>query len=190
LPLLEALKATCLAGALFTNYIVNANKKIIIGNRNSFSLVHFLSFKIKKILPKVQLVNNLSETSFDCFLELDLNDVLIVISFPRYAKLTLKFCEYAKNNRLKVLVITDNKTSPLYKLADACLFCPYEGVIFHNSNVAAFALLNIIIGELFKANYEKALNSLKKEEAITEYFDIIHLKKINREYKIRGDIFD
>jgi len=52
------------------------------------------------------------------------------ISFPRFTKLTINFAQYAKKGGIKLISITDKKTSPLYKMSDVCLFCPYESSVF------------------------------------------------------------
>ncbi len=174
----------------FLGYIINADKIIIIGNRNSFSLAHFLFFKMKKMFSKIHFVNDIDGTIYDNLIGIGPKDVIVAISFPRYVNSTVNFCKFAKKQGVKIVSITDSEISPLYKISDFCLFCPYEGFTFHNSNVAAMALLNIITGELFRKMYKTTVQKLEKEEKVMNYFDIVILKELNKKYMVKKDIFN
>lgn len=174
----------------FLGYIINADKIIIIGNRNSFSLAHFLFFKMKKMFSKIHFVNDIDGTIYDNLIGIGPKDVIVAISFPRYVNSTVNFCKFAKKQGVKIVSITDSEISPLYKISDFCLFCPYEGFTFHNSNVAAMALLNIITGELFRKMYKTTVQKLEKEEKVMNYFDIVILKELNKKYMVKRDIFN
>ncbi len=170
----------------FLDYIINADKIIIIGNRNSFSLAHFLFFKMKKMFSKIYFINDIYGTIYDNLTEIGPKDVIIAISFPRYVSTTINFCKFAKKQGVKIVSITDSEISPLYKISDFCLFCTYEGITFHNSNVAAMSLLNMVTGQLFKKMQKTTVKKLEKEEKIMNYFNIVILKELNREYTIKG----
>lgn len=174
----------------FLGYIINADKIIIIGNRNSFSLAHFLFFKMKKMFSKIHFVNDIDGTIYDNLIGIGPKDVIVAISFPRYVNSTVNFCKFAKKQGVKIVSITDSEISPLYKISDFCLFCPYEGFTFHNSNVAAMALLNIITGELFRKMYKTTVQKLEKEEKVMNYFDIVILKELNKKHMVKRDIFN
>jgi len=163
----------------FVDVIISSRKKYLIAGRSSYSLGHHFFFETKKIIPGVFLLSDFDGGIFDVLRELSSEDVVVAISFPRFAKLTIDFAEYTEKKGIKVIAITDSKTSPLFKVSEVCLFCPYEGSIFLHSNVAAMALINVIISEIFSRNYNLAIQNLEKEESILLDLNIIKLKGRN-----------
>lgn len=161
----------------FVKLIIASRKKYILACRTSFSLGHFLFYKTKKIISDIFLLNNCDQSIFDILRELNSEDLIVAISFPRFTKLTIDFTQYAKNTGAKVISITNSKISPLYKISDVCLLCPYKGSTFFNSNVAAMALINTIVSKIFSLNYELAISNLKKEDSILLKHDIWYKQK-------------
>ncbi|RLC39320.1 MAG: hypothetical protein DRH33_03155 [Candidatus Nealsonbacteria bacterium] len=156
----------------FVKLILQSKNKYIAASRTSFSLGHFLYFKMRKIVPNVFFLNNYDQGIFDTLQEIKPKDMFIAISFPRYTNLTVDLAKYAKSKRAKVISITNGRISPLYKISEVCLFCPYKGFTFFNSNVAAMALINAIISRIFGINYHSGIENLKKEDAIIKDFNI------------------
>jgi len=162
----------------FVEIIISSRKKCIIANRTSFSLGHYLFFELKKIISEVHLQNNFDGGIFDILSELNFEDVAIIISFPRFSKLTIGFTKYAHKRGVKILSITNNRTSPLYNLSEVCLFCPFEGVTFLHSHIAPMALINVIINEIFYQTHDSAIEKLKQDEEILLDLNEIYIKDI------------
>lgn len=160
----------------FVNIIISSQKKYIIANRSALSLGHFFFFQLKKMVSGVFLLSNFDDGIFDMLRELNSEDVILAISFPRFTKLTINFAQYAKKRGVKLISITDKKTSPLHKISDICLFCPYESSAFFNSNVAAMALINAILSEMFNQKHNSTISNLKKEAVIRLKLDLLRSK--------------
>ena len=156
----------------FIRLILQSANKYIVAFRTSYSLGHLLYFKLRKIVPQVMLVTNSDQGIYDVLKDINPNDLMIAISFPRYTNLTIDLARYVSSRGAKVVSITDGRISPLYKISEECLFCPYKGFTFYNSNVAAMALINAIIGRIFNMHYQSAIQNLKKEDQIIEDFNI------------------
>ena len=161
----------------FVNVILKSKKKYIIALRTSFSLGHFLYFKMRKIVPNVFLFNNYDQGIYDIIQDLNSEDVVIAISFPRFTNLTINIAKYAKNKGIKLVSITDSRISPLYKISNVCLLCPYKGFTFFNSNVAAMALINSIINRIFNFHYNSGTKHLKKEDSVLLDFNVWYKEK-------------
>ncbi len=69
-------------------------------------------------------------------------DLVVLISFPRYAADTQELLESAKERGTKILCITDRPTSPLAADADVALYVPAERRLLPNSGTAAFSLVD------------------------------------------------
>jgi len=160
----------------FVNIIISSQKKYIFANRSALSLGHFFFFQLKKMVSGVFLLSNFDDGIFDMLRELNSEDVILAISFPRFTKLTINFAQYAKKGGAKLISITDKKTSPLHKISDICLFCPYESSAFFNSNVAAMALINAILSEMFNQRHNSTISNLKKEAVIRLKLDLLRSK--------------
>jgi len=158
------------------NIIMSSRRKYIIANRSALSLGHFFFFQLRKMVSDVFLLSNFDDGIFDILRELNPEDVILAISFPRFTQLTINFAQYAKKGGVKLISITDKKTSPLYKISDVCLFCPYESSAFFNSNVAAMALLNAILSEIFNQKHNSTISNIKKEAAIRLKLDLLRSK--------------
>jgi DNA-binding MurR/RpiR family transcriptional regulator len=160
----------------FVDIFISSRRRFIIANRSAFSVGHIFFYEIRKIIPSVFLLNNLDGGIYDFISEINTEDVVVAISFPRYAKLTINFAEYSKKKGSKVISITQNKISPLFKVSEVSLFCPYEGPTFLNSNVAVMALINAIISEIFNRSRNSSIQLLENEESILLKLDVIELK--------------
>lgn len=156
----------------FVKLILESRNKYIVASRTSFSLGHLLYFKMRKIVPNVFFLNNYDQGICDTLQGIKPKDIFITISFPRYTNLTIDLAKYAKSKGVRVVSITNGRISPLCKISEVCLFCPYKGFTFFNSNVAAMALINAIVNRIFGLDYHSGIDNLKKEDEIIEEFNI------------------
>jgi DNA-binding MurR/RpiR family transcriptional regulator len=86
-------------------------------------------------------------------------DMLIAITFPRYASDAVSLARYAKDKGARVIAITDSAASPLAPLADRALFAPSDHPALSSSMVAAVAIIEMLIAAVMvsdPANVEKA----------------------------------
>lgn len=151
---------------LFSKKICTSRKKIIIGNRGSYSTGHFLYFELKAIIPQVYFLSDYDHSYYDIFGDLNGRDVIIAISTPRYTKLTIDFAKYAVQKKINVIAITDNPISPLFSLSSICLIAPTQSATFHNSNVAIMALIDAVIAQVFTQKKESSIRRLEREEKV------------------------
>jgi len=158
---------------LFSKYIKNSHKKIIIANRSSYSVGHFLYFELDAIIPEVYFVNSADYSYYNLFRGLNNKDIIIAIAASRYSKLTIDFAKYAFEKKVNVISITDNKVSPLLPISSTCLLVPTLSATFHNSNVAMMALADTIISQVFSENKENAIKRLEIGERIIKDNDLL-----------------
>ena len=128
------------------NMILSARKIYILGLRSSSSLAGFMSHYLKFMFDNVQLVeaNSLSEIS-EQMINIGAEDVLIVISFPRYAKRAVAATEHAAKRGSGIIAITDSPASPITTHASHTLIAASNMVCFVDSVAAPFSLINSLI---------------------------------------------
>lgn len=96
-------------------------------------------------------------------------DMLVVISFPRYALDVIRLAKFARSRAACILSITDSPASPLAELGDFVLYAQSAHPILPSSSTAAVALIEALTVSLMvsdKANVDKAA---RLTEAIAAY---------------------
>lgn len=107
----------------------------------------------------------------DEIVNMTVDDLLVVISFPRYAKRIKDFAMVAKEKGVKVVVITDTYSSPLVDYGDVIIPCDSKSLAFHNSPIPAMVTVDYIINAI-------AINESHKNSSRLEEVNEI-LKRIN-----------
>ncbi|MES2148669.1 MAG: MurR/RpiR family transcriptional regulator [Pseudomonadota bacterium] len=96
-------------------------------------------------------------------------DVLVAISFPRYAIDAVKLSGYARSRGAYVVTISDSLASPLSKAADLALVATCDHPILPSSATAALALIETLTASLMVANRKNLAKAAELTEAIAPY---------------------
>ena len=154
---------------------INARKVYILGLRSSSVLANYLGFYLNFILPEIHIIQESAQDVYDQLLNLSEDDVMIVLSFPRYSKRTYDCVNYAIKKRANIIGITDGMNSPLYEKVKYCLIAKYNMNTFIDSFVAPMSLINaLIIGvSIRKEGVEK---NLEKLERIWDDYGVYNIK--------------
>ena len=153
--------------------IVSAKNIYILGVRSSSSLAGFLNFNLRMVLDNVRTVQATSGSEmFEHIIHLSKDDVLIVISFPRYSQRVINAAEYAKSVGANVIALTDSEHSPIAAYADQLLTAESDMVSYVDSLVAPLSIINAIIVAVSRERKELFYDQLKKLETIWEEYDV------------------
>ena len=145
-----------------TEIIMNANKVYILGLRTSSTLSNYLGFYLDVILDNVKVLNNSGVNSlYEEIIRIKETDALIVISYPRYSKITIDATKFIKEHNTKIVAITDTEASPVYSIADVSLLAKSNIVSFIDSLVVPLAMINNLIINI----------GLQEKEDIVEYYN-------------------
>jgi DNA-binding MurR/RpiR family transcriptional regulator len=145
-----------------TEIIMNAKKVYILGLRTSSTLSNYLGFYLDVILDNVKVLNNSGVNSlYEEIIRIKETDVLIVISYPRYSKITIDATKFIKEHNAKIVAITDTEASPVYSIADVSLLAKSNIVSFIDSLVVPLAMINNLIINI----------GLQEKEDIVEYYN-------------------
>lgn len=147
-----------------TELILNANRVFVLGLRTSSTLSNYLGFYLDVALDDVKVLNNSGVNSlYEEIIRIKENDLLIVISYPRYSKTTIEAARFVKEHKAKIIAITDTEESPVYSLADASLLAKSNIVSFVDSLVVPLTMINNLIINI----------SLREKEDIVEYYNTL-----------------
>jgi DNA-binding MurR/RpiR family transcriptional regulator len=124
--------------------LASAQQIFVAGFRTSFSLAHLATFLLRKVHPRVVLVDDAGGVLEDDAETMGAGDVLLVFSFPRYSPSARHVFDIAHGRGVDVVTVTDSVLSP-FAAKGHCLFVRHDTPSFFNSNVAATAVLNAIV---------------------------------------------
>ena len=98
--------------------MIRARKVGIVGFRSSHSIAALLAFFLGQVRKGCELLDIGLGNLPNQFIDYGSEDLLVVISFPRYASRTLHILKYGQNAGCKIIVITDSPVSPIGQTAD------------------------------------------------------------------------
>ncbi|MCM3790000.1 MurR/RpiR family transcriptional regulator [Domibacillus indicus] len=146
--------------------IVSAERIICTSVRSGLPVAQYLTHGLNRLLGNTQLI--LADVSdwVDSIVNMTSNDLVIAISFPRYARRIIDFTETAKRNEVQVISITDSYSSPLMKHSDLILPCNSSSIAFHNSAVSSMFVADYLISAIAINYPEKTKERLDKVNEI------------------------
>lgn len=155
------------------NAIISAKRIYIQGAMSSSIPARFMHYYLRLILDKVTLVGSVGTSEiYQQMLHIGEGDLLVAMSFPRYASGTVQACRYARESGAKIIAITDSENSPLTQYADIALYAYSDMVSFVDSLVAPMSLINALIVAVSNRNTESAERNFEKLEKLWENNDV------------------
>jgi len=171
------------------NKTINANERenfdkvidLILSSERIFTLGLGISHLLAKIisyqLTQVGFFSNTFTNNQSTFLEqilfMDEDDLLIALSFPPYSKATIEAANFAKARKLKVVAITNKKSSPITFSSDVSLIVSSENMLYTNSFAAISVLINALATGCALKNKSKASQMLKDFKEVVKLQDNI-----------------
>jgi len=108
--------------------------------------------------------------------EMKAEDCLVAFTFPRYAAATHRIAMWAKENKAKVVAVTDSPISAVGQIADVVLLAASAGVGLQNSLVAPLALANALLNGVAAAKGTSALERYGRHDHLMKRWDAFLLK--------------
>lgn len=101
--------------------------------------------------------------------QLSEKDVLIVISFPRYANDVIRLAHFARDHGTCIVSITDSAASPLATLGQYLLLAPSHHPVLPSSAASAMAVIEALVSALMVSNKKNVEKAIKLTEALSAY---------------------
>jgi len=155
----------------------------VVGKLAQASCVYVLGFGLSAHLAALltlglqpfcrQLVNVVefggTEVAAGRLMNLEASDILIAISFPRYATDAVHLVRYAVDRGAGIVALTDSIASPLAPLADELLIAQSAHPVLASSNVSALLVIEALVAALMVSNGENVEKAARLTEAISSY---------------------
>ncbi len=124
-----------------------AERIVIVGLLGSAALAQYFAYNLRKLRPDVILIQRGDAEDLVKFRMVDASSVVIVITFPRYPVLTIKFAELARKQKAKIIGLTNDALSPIAALCDIGFYVPAQVVSFMDPFAAPISLIHALITE-------------------------------------------
>lgn len=172
---LESLTGTNLEQAFAKAVDLLARARLIatIGCRAGYTMAYFAWFHFSVFHPRVVLARGEGENFLEETKGLGPGGIVIAYSFPRYARRTLQYLEFARKRRAKTVVFTDHSGSPAAALADVLLLSSLDGISFMESWVAPLGLTQALVSAVADRNLARTKRSLQEMDADLENFGLL-----------------
>ena len=151
----------------------------VVAGFSTFSVAHYFAQVLDRLRSNILLLG-----SDDAFMPARLVDIkpedcLLAFTFPPYAKATYHVAMWAKENKAKVIAVTDSPISALGQIGDIVLLADCTGIGTQNSMVAPMALANALLNGVAAAKGTSALKRYSRHDGLMHRWDAFLLKSDN-----------
>ncbi|MDP2856758.1 MAG: MurR/RpiR family transcriptional regulator [Bacillota bacterium] len=157
--------------------LLKARQVFVIGVRSSFAPAHAAWMLLNRILRKATLLSMTGGSLRDEILPIGKDDVLLVITVPRYARETLGALERASSVGAGIVAITDSLLSNAAEKADVVLLFRHLTPSFFNSSVGALAIVNALAAGIVERLGVNPDNLLTDLESVHQHFRLASTDK-------------
>jgi DNA-binding MurR/RpiR family transcriptional regulator len=151
--------------------IIAARGVYVMGFGLSAHLAGLLSLGLQPFCP--QLVNVVefggTEVAAGRLMNVGQGDILIAISFPRYARDAMQLAAYARDRGATLVALTDSASSPLARIATRAIFAPASHPVLSSSLTAATLAIEALVSSLMVARRDHVGQAARLTEAISSY---------------------
>lgn len=124
-------------------------KIVLCGRGMSYIICQWLASDLAGAQVSSMIVNTeLNESVYSALPALDLNTLLVAVTFPDYYFMTEQVARYAKKKGAKVLGITDNPEADIAQYTDELLTVRSTTRMFLNTASAPMALINLLVSAI------------------------------------------
>ncbi len=145
-----------------TNYIIEARRVFILGSRARVGITEIMGVFLNQIIDNIVVGNSNSFTPFDTLASCNMDDCVLIFSFPRYSEVDLAAAKMAKDANAKVIIITDKATAPIAHYADVLLLVSVDSNAFFNSYSPVLFLAELICTQVSRATMMKSKEKLER----------------------------
>jgi DNA-binding MurR/RpiR family transcriptional regulator len=148
--------------------LIRADRVYIGGFGSSYAAGYWFYYTLKQLRENVFIS---SPTNFlpEDICDLTEDSVVVIFSYPRYRKESLKLANYVKKQKARILTITDRQLSPIGQLADMTLTTEEKMESSHHSVASVVSLLEMIIAGIHHQDQTRiSIRQQRLEQLYTE----------------------
>lgn len=153
------------------NMLLNAKRIYIVSRRSSASLGTLLKYYLDLMFEDIHLIENIEQMPKQ-IKRFSGDDVIIGLSFEKYARSTVEIFTYLKRKGASTIAITDGMLSPLIPYADVTLTAVSKGDNLIESFAGPISLINVLIASIEKEKAEFFNTNIEMMDEVWEKLDL------------------
>jgi DNA-binding MurR/RpiR family transcriptional regulator len=158
--------------------LASARRIYCLGLRSSHSVAWHLHYVLTLVGDRSIHMDGIAATGADAMARATSRDVLLVASVMPYTRLTIELAEYAVEQGIPVVAITDSEVAPLAQIAQHAVIVPTGSPSFFHAMSPAFAVAEVLGAVIAGRGGDDALATLRHSDA--------HLAALNTHLKPRN----
>ena len=159
--------------------LASARRIYCLGLRSSHSIAWHLHYVLSLVGERSTHIDGIAATGADALARATSRDVLLVASVLPYTRLTVELAEYAVEQGMAVVAITDSEVAPLAQIAQHAVIVATDSPSFFHAMSPAFVVAEILGAIIAGRGGDDALATLRHTDE--------HLAALNTHLKPRGN---
>ena len=159
--------------------LASARRIYCLGLRSSHSIAWHLHYVLSLVGERSTHIDGIAATGADALARATSRDVLLVASVLPYTRLTVELAEYAVEQGIAVVAITDSEVAPLAQIAQHAVIVATDSPSFFHAMSPAFVVAEILGAIIAGRGGDDALATLRHTDE--------HLAALNTHLKPRGN---
>ena len=158
--------------------LASARRIYCLGLRSSHSIAWHLHYVLSLVGERSTHIDGIAATGADALARATSRDVLLVASVLPYTRLTVELAEYAVEQGMAVVAITDSEVAPLAQIAQHAVIVATDSPSFFHAMSPAFVVAEILGAIIAGRGGDDALAALRHTDE--------HLAALNTHLKPRA----
>ena len=154
------------------NSFLDARNIYVLGLRSAAPLAQFMGYYLNFIFSNVRIVTSGVNDIFEQLIHINSRDLLIGISYPRYASRTIEAMSFSHERGATIVALTDSQLSPLTSYADYTLLARSDMASFVDSLVAPLSLINALIVGIGMKKSSQVASGFSMLEQMWDNYDV------------------
>jgi DNA-binding MurR/RpiR family transcriptional regulator len=158
------------------NILARARRAYVVAGFSTFPVAQYCALILDRLRSDVSLLASNDAFATPRLIEMKAEDCVLAFTFPRYASATHRIAMWAKENKAKVIAVTDSPISAVGQMADVVLLAASAGTGMQNSLVAPMAVANALLNGVAASKGTSALERYSRHDRLMNKWDAFLLK--------------
>lgn len=164
------------------NMMTKADNIYLLGGLIAEPLVYLFRYLLGKVTKKVFLFDGSSLFGATTMSHISKNTLVFVIAYPRYCKKTILLAKLARERGCKLVLLTNNKISPLSACADIIFPIPVSTISFVDIFSAPTTFLSGLTVEYSRHNSQESNDNLVTFDHVASTVGLYYNESDNKKY--------
>jgi DNA-binding MurR/RpiR family transcriptional regulator len=158
------------------NILSRARRVYVAAGFSTFPVAHYFALVLDRLRSEISLLASNDAFATPRLVEIKPEDCVLAFTFPRYASATHRIALWAKENKAKVIAVTDSPISAVGQLGDVVLLAASAGTGMQNSMVAPMAVANALLNGVAAVKGTPALERYSRHDRLMNRWDAFLMK--------------